>query len=194
MKTIETKAFKALKKSKGTATPSKVAAQKAGLASMKGGSAGDLLKQIEQQEREAYAAFEAQQKQKREEALSAVVEPLRQERGKLAVQVNEANIRIAELDRDIAKLLGRSERPAPKTGGKRTRLSEAQQIDAADAIIKAIKDAGDAGISRKDLMAAVNPFPPKIGAALIDFVNAKGSNGTKIKSVGVKANSKYHIA
>lgn len=155
--------------------------------------ATDILKQIEADEREAYAAFEQAQKEKREKSLAAVIDPLRKKRADAAEAWTEAAQKIKDIDADIARLLGRkvTHGAAPDRGGKRQRLTEAQQIEAADAIVKIVYAAGDEGVARSGLEEKVSPFPSKIGTALKDFVNAKTTSGKKIKIRGEKAASRY---
>jgi predicted acyl esterase len=79
----------------------------------------ELLQQIEEQEREAFAEFERKQKEKREKALADIIEPLRKRRNEAAQQVNDLNSEIADLDKQIGSLTG--QKPARQSSGKRRR-------------------------------------------------------------------------
>lgn len=158
--------------------------------------ASELLKRLEAQENEAFKKFQDDQKAKREKALAAVVEPLRSERAEQVAAWTAAGDRIKEIDRQIDKLLDRKTGHAPdRKGGKRTRMSEAQVIEAADAIGSAVHRAGDDGLSFKELTEKVTKLPGgKRGKALAELVNSKNSNGKKIKMKGDKAAARYYAA
>jgi chromosome segregation ATPase len=181
----------------GGKVPQKVLDQRANAAG-RGGSGGgadtdEILKRIEAEEAEAFRQFEAQQRERREKALGEVVKPLRDERDRLAQEVSEASARIGEIDRQVAKLLGKAEPKgrAAGSGGKRTRLTESQKSEAADAIAELVHKAGEQGVSKGQLQEKVSPFPSVTGSALASFVNDKASNGKRIKLQGSKAAARY---
>ncbi len=81
----------------------------------------ELLKNLHDEEQRLYAEFELKMKEKREKALSDIIEPLKAERSELCQQINEANTRISEIDKELGKLTGSKEKTEKKASGKRTR-------------------------------------------------------------------------
>jgi hypothetical protein len=182
---------------KGTATPEKTKRQREGLAALKGSngdSAADILKQLEREENEAFEKFQTAQREKREKALANVLEPMKKERSELAQSINEANIRIKEIDAEIAKLTGQKERPSRggSGGGKRFRPSEDEIADAAKALGSYATKVGKHNeFSRKDILGQLGDKWAAHVPKLIERWNAENAShkiGTNGKE---KALSRY---
>jgi chromosome segregation ATPase len=154
----------------------------------------ELLREIEQAERDAYEEFERKQKERREKALAAVIEPLREERATLAQSINEANTRIGEIDRQLAKLTGQKLKEHKATAGKRRpRMSDDEKIERAKIVVEKMKASKGNKFRPGELESFIAPLKMR---EIVDLWNDKGAKdrSEKIHKEGDKATTRYFIA
>ena len=151
------------------------------------GDAADVLKQIEADEREAFAKFQEEQKAKREKALGKILEPLRTRREELDQIVRDALKEQDEIEKQIAKLTGATVKPkggAAASGGRMKAADKAAYAEKAEAFVK-----GKEGVSRSEVAEHLGIAPAQAATVLKSLLKDK-----KVKVEGQKAAARYHAA
>lgn len=146
----------------------------------------ELLKALEAEEAEAMKEFETKLKEQREKKMAAVIDPLKKERGELAAQRNDIDIRIAELDKQISALTGVKVKGGMGSSGKRRkRMTDEEKLQVATIMYGAMNKGKE--YSAGDLENSADGLPV---ARLVDIWNAAHKD-KKIAVTGNRATRRY---
>lgn len=148
-----------------------------------------LLAQIEQEELEMFADYQAKAKANREKKLAATIDPLRKRREEIDTEIRALETEGYEIDAQISTLTGTKGKKGKRGTGTRQPKRSAEEIKKwADSVVSTIKATGKDGIGAAEISKAIGS---PLKGNWLDVVKEKSGDKNIIFSGG-KRSRKYY--